>query len=67
MLNICIFLFVLYYYSCYNQLISGDICISDVIFPNNLPRNKVFEDMNKTELYKISHHAYEIGERLNRK
>jgi len=40
---------------------------SDVIFPNKSSGENGIEDKKETELYKISHHTYGIGEQLNRK
>jgi len=39
----------------------------DVIFPNKSPGENGVEATKGTELYKISHRMYGIGEQLNRK
>lgn len=51
----------------YNKTVfnTAKLSAGDVIFPNKLSGENV--DQDKTALYKISHHAYGIGEPLNRK
>jgi len=47
--------------------IKAKLSAGDVIFPNKSPGKNGIEDKKETELYKISHHSYGIGEQLNRK
>lgn len=47
--------------------ITGKLSAGDVIFPNKLFQTNDIDDKKETDLYKISHHSYGIGEQLNRK
>lgn len=47
--------------------VKAKLSAGDVIFPNKSPEKNGIEDKKETELYKISHHSYGIGEQLNRK
>ncbi|XP_060875006.1 uncharacterized protein LOC132948519 [Metopolophium dirhodum] len=51
----------------YGIITKTKLSAGDVIFPNNSPGENGIEDKKETELYKISHHTYGIGEQLNRK
>ncbi|XP_060852337.1 uncharacterized protein LOC132930466 [Rhopalosiphum padi] len=51
----------------YGIITKNKLSAGDVIFPNKLFRETGIEDKKETDLYKISHHTYGIGEQLNRK
>lgn len=52
----------------YTYYISGELSISDVIFPDiSIKKNVDRNCENKTDLYKISHHYRDTGEQFNRK
>ncbi|KAL5235882.1 hypothetical protein ACI65C_003292 [Semiaphis heraclei] len=51
----------------YGIITKTKLSAGDVIFPNKSPEKNGIEDKKETELYKISHHSYGIGEQLNRK
>jgi len=50
-----------------NYLFSANCNIADVIFPNRLFGEKFVEEKSKTESNTHFHHAYEIGQQLNRR
>lgn len=47
--------------------ITGELSAGDVIFPNKVFQKNDIDDKKETDLYKISHRSYGIGEQLNRK
>ncbi|XP_025200215.1 uncharacterized protein LOC112598094 [Melanaphis sacchari] len=51
----------------YGIITKTKMSAGDVIFPNKLFCKNYVEDKKETDLYKISHHTYGIGEQLNRK
>jgi len=55
------------YYNKVIVFIIDKLSAGDVIFPNKLFWETGIEDKKETDLYKISHHTYGIGEQLNRK
>lgn len=58
------------YSGCFGReycLFLEDFSVIEVIFPGKSSGEKYYEDKEKTELYKISHHAHGTGEQLKRK
>jgi len=67
------YFFFVYKYlkNCYNiyviVFVKAKLSAGDVIFPNKSNEENDIEEKKGTELYKISHHTFGIGEQLNRK
>ncbi|KAE9532011.1 hypothetical protein AGLY_010213 [Aphis glycines] len=51
----------------YGVITKSKLSASDVIFPNKIFQKNENDDKKETDLYKVSHHSYGIGEHLNRK